>query len=413
MLARPLLRPLASQAKGLLGVQGRKVEEVQGRQGVQGVQGVQEREVHSLPASFTKRNQWNKAVSEAEKLVGYPTSLLSVRALLDNDFAHIAVHLRKLIGSNHPVLRTAKRLIYHGKNKMQVRGLMVLLLSRAVGSKNSTEAVDQGTGVLESQRKLAEIVEMINTAQSIHQSVVNVPVNISLEEDEEVRTVLAQLEYGNKISILSGDYLLANACVGLAGLRVTKIVEIVSIAIAEFTQAEFLGLQDPQGRLVPTAASLSAEWWRTRATLGSGGLLASGCQGAMLLAGAEELEEPARQLGLHLALALRAHDERQTFTTSGGRGGGAPFCLASAPVLLHLQSDPSLLEYIQGFQGDLSTMDYRRVYDKVVDSPTGMELALELCREEVDACLTLMEKLEDNEATSALRNVVTSLSTPA
>ena len=29
------------------------------------------------------------------------------------------VHLRKLIGSDHPVLRTAKRLIYHGKNKMQ------------------------------------------------------------------------------------------------------------------------------------------------------------------------------------------------------------------------------------------------------------------------------------------------------
>ena len=85
--------------------------------------GDQVRGVHSLPASFTKRNSWNKAVSEAEKLVpaqnhlkdipitartpqaadfsnrfislppqvGYPTSLLSVRALLDNDFANIAV----------------------------------------------------------------------------------------------------------------------------------------------------------------------------------------------------------------------------------------------------------------------------------------------------------------------------------
>ena len=74
--------------------------------------------------------------------VGYPTSLLSVRALLDNDFANIAVsfdkasligfhqelmkvHLRKLIGSDHPVLRTAKRLIYHGKNKMQARSFLL------------------------------------------------------------------------------------------------------------------------------------------------------------------------------------------------------------------------------------------------------------------------------------------------
>ena len=31
----------------------------------------QARGVHSLPASFTKRNQWNKAVSEAEKLVSW------------------------------------------------------------------------------------------------------------------------------------------------------------------------------------------------------------------------------------------------------------------------------------------------------------------------------------------------------
>ena len=68
--------------------------------------------VHSLPASFTKKNSWNRAVSDAEKLVGYPTSLMSVRALMDDDFANIAVHMRKLIGSEHPVFHTVKRLVY-------------------------------------------------------------------------------------------------------------------------------------------------------------------------------------------------------------------------------------------------------------------------------------------------------------
>ena len=55
-------------------------------------------------------------MSEAEKLVGYPTSLVSVRALMND-----AVHMRKLIGSDHPVLHTVKRLVYQGRNKMQVR----------------------------------------------------------------------------------------------------------------------------------------------------------------------------------------------------------------------------------------------------------------------------------------------------
>ena len=36
----------------------------------------QARGVHSLPASFTKRNQWNKAVSEAEKLVSEQLKLV-------------------------------------------------------------------------------------------------------------------------------------------------------------------------------------------------------------------------------------------------------------------------------------------------------------------------------------------------
>ena len=56
------------------------------------------------------------------------------------------------------------------------------------------------------------------------------------EPDEILREDLLQLEYGNKIAILGGDYLLANACTGLADLRNTYIVEMISIAIAEFTQ---------------------------------------------------------------------------------------------------------------------------------------------------------------------------------
>lgn len=51
---------------------------------------------------------WNKAVSEAEKIVGYPTSFLSLRWLLSDEIANVALHLRKLVGSNHPLLKTAK-----------------------------------------------------------------------------------------------------------------------------------------------------------------------------------------------------------------------------------------------------------------------------------------------------------------
>lgn len=55
-----------------------------------------------------QKPDFNRAVSEAEKIVGYPTSFLSLRWLLSDEIANIALQLRKLVGSNHPLLKTAK-----------------------------------------------------------------------------------------------------------------------------------------------------------------------------------------------------------------------------------------------------------------------------------------------------------------
>lgn len=58
--------------------------------------------------AVNQKTDWNKTMSEAEKIVGYPTSFLSLRWLLSDEIANVALHLRKLVGSNHPVLKTAK-----------------------------------------------------------------------------------------------------------------------------------------------------------------------------------------------------------------------------------------------------------------------------------------------------------------
>jgi decaprenyl-diphosphate synthase subunit 2 len=63
--------------------------------------------VQSAPKAVQKPD-WNRAVSDAEKIVGYPTSFLSLRWLLSDEIANVALHLRKLVGSNHPLLKTAK-----------------------------------------------------------------------------------------------------------------------------------------------------------------------------------------------------------------------------------------------------------------------------------------------------------------
>lgn len=64
--------------------------------------------VSSKQVTPPPRHDWNRAVSEAERIVGYPTSFLSLRWLLSDEIANVALHLRKLVGSTHPLMKTAK-----------------------------------------------------------------------------------------------------------------------------------------------------------------------------------------------------------------------------------------------------------------------------------------------------------------
>lgn len=76
----------------------------------------QVRLICSTPIQFdnkvaTKQRQsadWNRAISDAERIVGYPTSFLNLRWILNDEVANVAMHLRKIMGTNHPLLKTAK-----------------------------------------------------------------------------------------------------------------------------------------------------------------------------------------------------------------------------------------------------------------------------------------------------------------
>lgn len=72
-------------------------------------------------------------------------------------------------------------------------------------------------GLCCSQRNLAEITELIHTAFLVHRGIVN------LKDWTVSDGPLKDMEFGNKMAVLSGDFLLANACTGLAELNDTKV----------------------------------------------------------------------------------------------------------------------------------------------------------------------------------------------
>ena len=46
-----------------------------------------------------KQHEWNRAVASAEKMVGFPTSMLHLRSLMTDDVTGMTEHMRKLMES--------------------------------------------------------------------------------------------------------------------------------------------------------------------------------------------------------------------------------------------------------------------------------------------------------------------------
>lgn len=55
-----------------------------------------------------QKSNWEQIISEAGKCVGYPTSYVGLHWLLNDEFVKDVIHLRKLVRSNHPLLKTTK-----------------------------------------------------------------------------------------------------------------------------------------------------------------------------------------------------------------------------------------------------------------------------------------------------------------
>ncbi|XP_062128846.1 all trans-polyprenyl-diphosphate synthase PDSS2-like [Drosophila sulfurigaster albostrigata] len=389
--------------------------------------------VTSKQATPPPRHDWNRAVSEAERIVGYPTSFLSLRWLLSDEIANVALHLRKLVGSAHPLKKTAKHLLYNGKNTMQAWGLIVLLVSKAGGHAANIPDVEQdkSAGVLHSQRALAEVTEMIRISRLVHNSVVNLQSGTQAGQDG---TTFDDMSFGNKIGLLTGDYLLGHSSAKLANLRNQEVVELISSAVRDFSESEFIGERDEQNNPLPfKPGTFQRPWlgvgvdfnehdvhapmpigqvmgnpeqeWECRNILNAGSLLGKSCQASLKLAQqSEEMQRHAYRFGKHLALAWQACLDAEIFQTPT-LPLDAQFSLVSAPVLFHLEHDPSMYALLEKGKQTVENIDYHKIHKIVIAGP-ALAKTKELQCKHTAAALTVLQHFPATDARQALENII-------
>lgn len=196
--------------------------------------------------------------------------------------------------------------------------------------------------ILPSQRRLAEITELIHTASLLHDDVI--------DTSESRRSMpSANVAFGNKMAVLAGDFLLGRASVALARLRDAEVTELLATVIANLVEGEFMQLRNTtHDEKNPIWTDETLSYYLQKTYLKSASLISKSCRASALLGmRTPEVVEAAYAYGKNLGLAFQLVDDMLDYTVNGidlGKPAGADLelGLATAPLLFAWKDNPSL-----------------------------------------------------------------------
>jgi len=329
---------------------------------------------------------WAAAVSVAGNMVSNAVSrakgdmpTIDPLRIVAKEMKFLTGNIRKLLGSGHPSLDRAAKYYTQAEGK-HVRPLIVLLMSRATSLCPKTPQRQQATlhasaaidtslsplsvlsdfnpsatnpsesesvlntdpDILPSQRRLAEITELIHTASLLHDDVID-------HSESRRGSPSANLEFGNKMAVLAGDFLLGRASVALARLRHAEVVELLATVIANLVEGEFMQLKNTaRDEKSPKWSEETLTYYLQKTYLKTASLISKSCRASALLGGADAATvDAAYMYGKNLGLAFQLVDDLLDYTTSGqelGKPAGADLelGLATAPLLFAWKTMPEL-----------------------------------------------------------------------
>lgn len=145
--------------------------------------------------------------------------------------------------------------------------------------------------------------------------------------------------------------------------------------------------------------------WTLRHTLAEATLLGKSCQSAMLLAKqSEDLQKQAYFFGKHLSLAWQACMDLEPFRLKE-LPSETMLSLISAPVLFHLEFDPSIYEEIKKGSESVNNINYQKLHREILEGP-GIEKTKELQGKHSMHAMTELYKFPPSDARTALENII-------
>jgi hexaprenyl-diphosphate synthase len=134
--------------------------------------------------------------------------------------------------------------------------------------------------------RLAQIVEMIHVASLLHNDVI---------DESPLRRGAASAGFGNKFSILGGNFLLGRASAALSRLNSVGVVELISSVVTNLVEGEILQMKavhgrDESERVRPALGKENRNIYLRKTYLKTASLMTKGVRAAVVLGGCREGE---------------------------------------------------------------------------------------------------------------------------
>lgn len=313
----------------------------------------------------------------------------TVRAMLDS----VEHKLAAMAESDVDVARELSARLFSAGGK-RIRPRLVVLSALACGARFSDERVVD----------LAAAAELVHSASLVHDDVID-----ETAERRGVETTNAR--WGNKLSVLGGDFLLSKAFSLLSGVGSAEVMRTISAMAVRMTEAEML-----QAVSEGSIELWQANYWRV-INGKTASFMGACCECGAILAGASpEARSALTGYGEQLGVAFQITDDLLDIVgdpTVTGKDLGADLIGGkyTLPVLTAML-DPTVGEQCRSIlisrNGDLTPKDASEVA-RLVRSCGAAETARQTALEHSQRACDSLDSLPPSDYTRALRSLAASV----
>lgn len=312
--------------------------------------------------------------------------LATITSCISKEIENFEKELSEALVVEDGFLRQILNRVAQTKGK-RIRPILIFLIAKALGK--VTDMTYRG----------AVVVELLHSASLLHDDVID---NAELRRQKPTINYL----FGNKLSILAGDYLYGKALQTIKTKEDFSLMDVFAKIAVELPQGEILELQDTDTRNTNIEDYLRVIYCKTAS------LVSAACEIGLRSSLSKQYQESITVLGDNLGLAYQIKDDLLDYDTENnlGKGFGNDIreCKITLPIIYlfeSLKGEQKVSLFNLFFKQGKTEQEVNTILQMVNNSQALSKTKL-LQEDYSRKAMEVIDSLPNNEYTAALGELV-------